>query len=92
MAVDVRPVTSRRDVDIFVRLPWLLYRDHPSWMAALIFERKRNPFFKHAEAEYFLAFRDGRAVGRISAHVDHNFLISRRGPRHVLPERKATDQ
>ncbi|HLM50557.1 MAG TPA: hypothetical protein VK279_08410 [Solirubrobacteraceae bacterium] len=35
-------------------------------------DRNRNPFFEHAEAEYFLALRDGRPVGRISAHVDHN--------------------
>src|SRR5918992_538765 len=32
--------------------------------------RWRNPFFRHAEAEYFLAWRDGRPVGRITAHVD----------------------
>jgi GNAT superfamily N-acetyltransferase len=43
----------------------------------LIFERRRfldrsrNPFFEHGEAEYFLARRDGRAVGRITAQVDH---------------------
>jgi GNAT superfamily N-acetyltransferase len=35
-------------------------------------DRDRNPFFQHAEAEYFLAWRDGRPVGRISAHVDRN--------------------
>jgi GNAT superfamily N-acetyltransferase len=45
----------------------------------LIFERRqfldraKNPFFKHAEAEYFLAWRDGRAVGRITAQVDRHF-------------------
>ena len=34
-------------------------------------DRRRNPFFAHAEAEYLVAFRDGRPVGRVSAHVDH---------------------
>jgi ribosomal protein S18 acetylase RimI-like enzyme len=34
-------------------------------------DRRRNAFFEHAEAEYFLAWRDGEPVGRISAHVDH---------------------
>ncbi len=37
-------------------------------------DRKRNPFFRHAEAEYFLARRGDRVVGRISAHVDHRFI------------------
>jgi GNAT superfamily N-acetyltransferase len=35
-------------------------------------DRGRNPFFEHAEAEYFLAWRDGRPVGRITAQVDRN--------------------
>ena len=33
-------------------------------------DRRRNPWFEHGEAEYFLAWRDGRAVGRITAQVD----------------------
>jgi hypothetical protein len=36
-------------------------------------DRGRNPFFEHAEAEYFLAWRGDEPVGRISAHVDRNF-------------------
>jgi GNAT superfamily N-acetyltransferase len=63
----------------FIKLPWRLYRNEPRWVPPLISERKRfldrakNPFFEHAEAEYFLAWRDGEVVGRISAHVDRNF-------------------
>jgi GNAT superfamily N-acetyltransferase len=37
-----------------------------------ILDRKKNPFFEHAEAEYFLAERDGRVVGRVAAN--HNAL------------------
>jgi GNAT superfamily N-acetyltransferase len=79
VSVDVRPVNSKRELDLFVKLPFRLYSDEPQWVPPLIFERKRfldrsrNPFFQHAEAEYFLAYRDGRAVGRISAQVDRNF-------------------
>src|SRR5919204_386621 len=77
MPIDVRPVRSRRELMRFIRLPWRLYRTEPHWVPPLISERKRhldkghNPFFEHAEAEYFLAWRDGQPVGRISAHVDH---------------------
>lgn len=79
MSLEVRPVKSKRQLDTFVKLPFRLYSDEPNWVAPLIFERKRfldrarNPFFQHAEAEYFLAYRDGRAVGRITAQVDRNF-------------------
>jgi hypothetical protein len=78
-AVEVRRVAGRRDIAAFIRLPWRLYRDSATWVPPLLMERKRhldrrrNPFFEHAEAEYFLAWRDGEPVGRITAHVDHRF-------------------
>ena len=78
MTVEIRTVASRRDFNTFVKLPFALYRNEPRWVAPLLMDvkkrldRDKNPFFKHAKAEYFLAWRDGRAVGRISAHVDRN--------------------
>ncbi|MCL2770273.1 MAG: hypothetical protein FWD42_09240 [Solirubrobacterales bacterium] len=78
-AVEVRPVRGRRELTAFIKLPWRLYRHVANWVPPLISERRhhldreRNPFFEHAEAEYFLAWRDGVPVGRISAHVDHLF-------------------
>jgi GNAT superfamily N-acetyltransferase len=75
--VEVRPVRNRRELRAFIRLPWRLYRGSANWVPPLISERlrhldrSRNPFFEHAEAEYFLAWRDGEPVGRITAHVDH---------------------
>jgi GNAT superfamily N-acetyltransferase len=76
MGLDVRPVASKRDLTTFIKLPWRLYRNEPNWVPPLISERRqfldraRNPWFQHGEAEYFLAWRDGRAVGRITAQVD----------------------
>ncbi|WP_244406529.1 GNAT family N-acetyltransferase [Patulibacter medicamentivorans] len=74
----VRPVRDRGDLRVFIDLPYRLYTDAPRWVPPLRtlvrqqLDRKRNPFFRHAEAEYFLAERDGRVVGRVSAHVDRN--------------------
>ncbi len=74
--VEVRPVRNRRELRAFIRLPWRLYRGSANWVPPLISERRRhldrrrNPFFEHAEAEYYLAWRDGEPVGRITAHVD----------------------
>src|SRR5215212_5555421 len=78
-AIEVKPVRSRRDLKRFIKLPWRIYRNAENWVPPLVMERNRhldrdeNPFFEHAEAEYFLAWRDGEAVGRITAHVDHRF-------------------
>jgi GNAT superfamily N-acetyltransferase len=79
VSVTVKPVESRRDLGRFIKLPWRLYRNEPRWIPPLISERKRfldpakNPFFEHAEVRYFLAWRNGEPVGRISAHIDENF-------------------
>lgn len=64
---------DRRDLRRFIALPYRLHARDPNWVpplrrdVALLLDRRRNPFFEHAEAEYFLAERDGRVVGRIAA-------------------------
>jgi GNAT superfamily N-acetyltransferase len=78
-SVSIRPVRTRRELKRFIKVPFRLHRDHPQWVAPLIFERmeflnrKKNPYFEHAEAEYFVAERDGEPVGRISAQLDHRW-------------------
>ena len=78
--VDVRPVRSRSDLMRFIRLPWAIYRNSPQWVPPLIFERKqylskkKNPFFNHADAQLFLAWRDSKPVGRISAQYDEDYV------------------
>ena len=75
-ALSVRPVASKRDLNAFIELPYRLRRDDPEWVPPLRFERrqfldrKRNPWFEHAEAEFYLCERDGEVVGRISAQID----------------------
>jgi len=77
-SLNVRPVQSRRDLNAFIKLPFRLHRGTP-WVPPLIMERReflnrdKNPFFEHAEAEYFLAERDGALVGRITAQVDERW-------------------
>jgi GNAT superfamily N-acetyltransferase len=74
--VSIRPVRNRRELKRFVKVPFRLHRDKEQWVAPLIFERmefldrEKNPWFEHAEAEYFVAERDGEPVGRITAQVD----------------------
>ncbi len=78
-ALEIRPVASKRELDTFIKLPWRLYRNEPNWVPPLLFDRKRffdrnrNPFFKHAEVEFFLAWRGETPVGRITAHIDRHF-------------------
>jgi GNAT superfamily N-acetyltransferase len=75
----VRPVKGWRDIGKFVELPFRLHSTSPVWVPPLRIERRLfldrrfNAFFKHGDAQLFLAERDGRVVGRISAQYDEAF-------------------
>jgi GNAT superfamily N-acetyltransferase len=74
----VRPIATSQDVKTFIKLPWKIYANDPMWVPPLLMDRKKlidrkkNPFYSHAEAEFYLAERDGEAVGRIGAILNHN--------------------
>jgi GNAT superfamily N-acetyltransferase len=67
--VQVRPVHGRADLNRFIAFPYRLHARDPLWVPPLrsdvrkLLDRAENPFFDHAEAEYFLAERGGKGVG-----------------------------
>lgn len=77
MALEVERVTSERQLREFIKVPWSVYEEDANWVPWLFFERleffnkKKNPFFAHAEVDYFIARRDGRAIGTIAAILNH---------------------
>ena len=73
--IEIREVTGEKALKAFIRVPWSIYKDDPNWIAPLLFERKeafssKNPFFKHAIWRAWVAYQDGKPVGRISAQID----------------------
>lgn len=73
--ITIIPVQGKALLGRFIRLPERLHADDPHYIAPLHMEREealtaKNPFFGHAEAQFWLAVRDGRDVGRISAQID----------------------
>jgi GNAT superfamily N-acetyltransferase len=79
-AIEVRPVLTRRERKRFVRFPRRIYRGNPAWVPPLEIERMafldrdKNPFFRHSDAELFLAERGGEPVGRIAAIENRRHL------------------
>src|SRR5215212_5468202 len=77
MSLTIEPVAPRRALADFIKLPRRLYASEPSFVAPLDHDRRqlldprRSAFMTHGEAAYWIARRAGRAVGRISAQVDH---------------------
>jgi GNAT superfamily N-acetyltransferase len=76
----IRPVLNKADEKAFIKFQWKPYEGNPHWVPPLLMDRrklidrKKNPFYRHAEMELWLAERDGEAVGRIGAIVNHHHI------------------
>lgn len=75
-SLSIRPVETKADRKAFVDFVWAVYKDDPAWVPPLkdevhaLITPGKNPWFEHARAQFWLAERRGRVVGRISAQVD----------------------
>jgi hypothetical protein len=78
--IEIVPVQTKAQWRDFHHLPFKIYQGDPQWVAPLLLERKfhfqpkHNPYFQHARAAFFLAYRGGEAVGRITAQIDQLHL------------------
>jgi hypothetical protein len=80
MSWSLKP-SGGREIKNFIMFPWNLprARSHQNWVRLIVGEKdsidpKKNPFWAHVECQHFLAYRDSRIVGRISAILDHNYV------------------
>lgn len=82
--IEVIALRGGRDRRLFVGLPYRLHRDDPNWVPPLrrdirqIMNPRRNAFFEHGEAQFWLAWRGGEPVGRISAQINRLHLETHR--------------
>jgi len=75
----IESVFTKAGMAEFIRFPWKVYRGNPNWVPPLLSEVQfilsdKNPFFRHAEASFFLAKRGKDVVGRIAAIIDHHHV------------------
>jgi GNAT superfamily N-acetyltransferase len=79
MTLEIERVETKAQLQEFIKMPWQVYKDNPHWVPFLYFERleffdkSKNPFFEHAEGDYFIARRDGQVVGAIAAVINHRY-------------------
>lgn len=77
MSVIIKEVQSRFDLRRFILFPEKLYRHNPYYVPQLIFDqidtldRKRNPAAAFCDSALYLAYKDGKLVGRVAAIVNH---------------------
>lgn len=78
MSVEIKEVTSKSELKKFIQFNLDLYKDNffvaPPLIAdeLVTLSRKKNPAFDFCETAYFLAYRNGKIVGRIAAIINHS--------------------
>lgn len=74
--ITIKPVLDKQGRDDFLQVPFTVFATDQHWVAPLFLERydhldpRKNPYFEHAEVQLFVAYRDGKPIGRISAQND----------------------
>lgn len=77
MAITIKKVSTRRELEEFIRFNYRLYKENPCSVPDLFddmlntFNKKKNAAFEFCEADYFLALRDGEIVGRVAVIINH---------------------
>ncbi|HJW90301.1 MAG TPA: hypothetical protein VJ436_06640 [Anaerolineales bacterium] len=79
LSIEKVDTDSKAQVRRFVKIPYQLYAGHLQWVPPLLIDaemflnRRKHPFFEHSEADFYIAQRDGRDVGRVAAMENKRF-------------------
>ena len=77
MSVEIKKVETKKDLKHFIELHYELYKGNEYDAPNLFMDEKntfskdKNPAFEFCEAVYYLAYKDGRLVGRVAAIINH---------------------
>ena len=75
--VEIRKVSTKRELKQFIQFYYDLYRGSEQAVPFLFFDemntlrKDKNPSFECCEADYFLAYKDGKVAGRVAAIINH---------------------
>jgi GNAT superfamily N-acetyltransferase len=80
MTIETKEVTTKKQLNTFLDLPYRLYKNHPYHVPSLRFDeaatlnKKKNPAFDYCEAKYWLAYKNGKVVGRIAGILNKAYV------------------
>lgn len=86
--IHIEKVTNRKGLLKFIQFRYDLYKDDPNDVPYLFFDevnnldKRKNASFEQCEADYFIAYKDGKAVGRVAAII--NFDANKRWDKKVV--------
>jgi GNAT superfamily N-acetyltransferase len=79
MSIEIREIENRKDLNKFIFLPSKIHKNHKNWVPPVymddrvFFNPKKNNSFSHSDTVLFLAWQDGKAVGRIMGIINHHY-------------------
>lgn len=74
--ITIKEALTKKEMREFVTFPFSLYKDNPYWVPPIIseelesFDRSKNPAFENAEAQFFIAYKDGKIAGKVAAIIN----------------------
>ncbi len=80
MSITIKEVTTKKELNAFLNLPYRLYKDHKYYVPPLKFDEKatldknKNPAFEFCEATYWLAYKNDKVVGRIAGIINNAYI------------------
>ena len=74
--ITIKEAITKSEITDFVKFPFSLYKNEPNWVPPIIsdevnsFDKSKNPLFDNADAHFYLAYKNGKIVGRIAAIIN----------------------
>lgn len=79
LTIEMVDTNSRSQVKQFIQIPYKLYENHPQWVPPLLIDvevklnRNKHPYYEHSDADFFIAYQDGKPVGRLAVLENKHF-------------------
>ena len=75
--ITIKEIFTKKELKQFVTFPFSLYKNNKYWVPPIIkdevevFNKETNPVFEHADAHFFLAYKNNTIVGRVVAIINN---------------------
>ncbi|PZR21187.1 MAG: GTP cyclohydrolase [Flavobacterium psychrophilum] len=74
--ITIKEAKTKSELKEFIKFSFELYKNNPYWIPPIIaeelegFDKEKNPAFEHAEAYFYIAYKEGKAVGKVAAIIN----------------------
>jgi hypothetical protein len=79
MSLSIEEVKTTKQLKAFVELPFKIYKNNPYWVPPIkademkTLDKEHNPAMEFCDSKFWLAYRDGEVVGRLSGIINHKY-------------------